>query len=107
MTLKTEVCSCPNRGRLTAALDFLPTFVYNMKVIEGKGKSIILGCGYTSWVLDTMKTDYTLKLSSIEDLGKKCISDGYFACEKSVQQFVSDAKIIELIVAWMGDYCHE
>ena len=107
MTLKTEVCSRPNRGRLTAALDFLPTFVYNMKVIEGKGKSIILGCGYTSWALDTMKTDYTLKLSSIEDLGKKCISDGYFACEKSVQQFVSDAKIVELIVAWMGDCCHE
>jgi len=54
-----------------------------------------------------MKTDYTLKLSSIEDLGKKCISDGYFAYDKSVQQFVSDAKIIELIVAWMRDYCHE
>lgn len=107
MTLKTEACSRPNRHRLTAAIDFLPTFVYNRKVIEGKGKSAILGCGYTSWVLDAMKTDYTLKLSSIEDLGKKCISDGYFACEKSIQQFVSDVKIIELIVAWMGDYCHE
>ena len=107
MTLKTEVCSCPNRGRLTAALDFLLTFIYNTKLIEGKGKFIILGCDYTSWVLDTMKTDYTLKLSSIEDLGKKCIFDGCFSCEKSVQQFVSDAKIIELIVAWMGDYCHE
>lgn len=107
MTLKTEVCSRPNSGRLTAAIDFLPTFAYNTKVIEGKGKSIILGCGYTSCVLDTMKTDYTLKLSSIDDLRKICISDGYFACEKSVQQIVSDAKIVELIVAWMGDYCHE
>ena len=85
----------------------MPTFVYNTKVIEGKGKSVILGCGYTSCVLDTMKKDYTLKLSSIEDLEKKCISAGYFACEKSVQQFVSDTKIVELIAAWTGDYRHE
>ena len=107
MTLKTEDCSHPNRSRVTAAIDFLPTFVYNTKAIEGKGKSVIPGCSYTSCVLDTMKTDYTLKLPSIEDLGKKCISDGYFACEKSVQQFASDARIAELIVAWAGDYCHE
>jgi len=107
MTLKTEVSSRPDRSRLTATLDFLATFVYNKKVIEEKGKSVILGCGYISSILDTMKTNYSLKLSSIEDLGKKCISDGYFTCEKSVQQFVSDARIVELIVAWMGDYCHE
>jgi hypothetical protein len=46
-------------------------------------------------------------MSSIEDLGKKCVFDGYAACENSVRQFVDDAKIVELIVAWMGDYCHE
>jgi hypothetical protein len=107
MTLKTEICSRPNRGRLTATLDFLQTFVYNKKVIEVKDGSIILGCSYTLNILDTMESSYTLKLSSIEDLGKKCISDGYFACEKSVQQFVSDAKIIKLINAWMGDCCNE
>jgi hypothetical protein len=107
MTLRTGVCGRLQSGRPTAALDFLATFVYNRKVIKGKGKSVIPGCSYTLLTLDTMKLPYALKLSSIEDLGRKCISDGYFACEESVRQFVSDAKIIELIVAWMGDCCDE
>jgi len=54
-----------------------------------------------------MKASYQFRMSSIEDLGKKCVFDGYAACENSVRQFVDDAKIVELIVAWMGDYCHE
>ena len=107
MTLKTEVRSRNNRVRTTAALDFLPAFVYNMRAIKGKDKPIILDCNYTLRALDTMNTDYSLKRSYIKDLRKKCFSDGYFTCEKSVQRFASDAKIVESIAAWTGGCCHE
>ena len=55
----------------------------------------------------SMSSNYFISVSSIEDLANKCIKDGYEATEDSVQQFVSDSHIIKLIVAWMGDYCHE
>ena len=107
MTLKTEVCPDVLTDRMPAAIDFLATFGYNRKVIEAKDESRILDCSNTLWLMIIMKQKYFISLSSIEDLANKCIKDGYEATEDSVQQFVSDSHIIKLIVAWMGDCCHE
>jgi hypothetical protein len=107
MTLKTEVCRHVLTGRCQTAIDFLATFGYNKKVIEAKDKSRILDCGNTLWLMIGMSSNYFISVSSIEDLANKCIKGGYEATEDSVQQFVSDSHIIKLIVAWMGDYCHE
>ena len=107
MTLKTEVCRHALAGRCQTAIDFSVTFSYNRKVIEAKGKSKILGCGNTLWLIISMSSDYIIDVLYIEDLASKCIKDGYEATEDSVQQFVSDSHIIKLIVAWVGDFCHE
>ena len=107
MTLKTEVCPDALTDRMPAAIDFLATFGYNRKVIEAKDKSRILDCSNTLWLMIIMKQKYFISLSSIEDLANKCFFDGYEATEDSVQQFVSDSHIVKLIVAWMGDCCHE
>jgi len=107
MTLKTEVCPDVLTDRMPAAIDFLATFGYNRKVIEAKDESRILDCSNTLWLMIIMKQKYFISLSSIEDLANKCFFDGYEATEDSVQQLVSDSHIVKLIVAWMGDYCHE
>ena len=107
MTLKTEVCPDVLTDRMPAAIDFLATFGYNRKVIEAKDESKILDCSNTLWLMIIMKQKYFISLSSIEDLANKCFFDGYEATEDSVQQFVSDSHIVKLIVAWMGDCCHE
>ena len=92
--------------RLPDTIDFLATFIYNKKVIEGRGDTLIPDCRNKLCGLDTMHLSYQVNLSSIEDIGNKCLSNGYIAQKDSVEQFVSDARIIELIVAWMGDYSH-
>ena len=107
MTLKTEFCRHVLTGRKQTALDFLATFGYSRKVIETKDKSRILDCSNTLWLMISMKQKYFISLSSIEDLANKCLFDGYEATEGSVQQFISDSHVVKLIVAWMGDCCHE
>ena len=107
MTLKTEVCRHVLTDRWQTAIDFLATFGYNMKVIKAKDESRILDCGNTLWQMISMSSNYFISVSSIEDLASKCIKDGCEATEDSVQQCMSDSHIIKLIVAWMGDYCHE
>ena len=107
MTLKTEVCRHVLTDRMPAAIDFSAIFGYNNKAIEAKDESRILDCGNTLWLMISMKQKYFISLSSIEDLASKCFFDGYEATEDSVQQFVSDSHIVKLIVAWMGDCCHE
>lgn len=107
MTFRTEVCSHRRMAGMTGTIDFLATFVYNRKVIKRKGNAHILDCRNKLCELDTMDLSYHVNLSSIEDIGNICLSNGYIANKDSVQQFVSDARIIELVVAWMGDYSHE
>ena len=107
MTLKTGVCRHVLTGRCQTAIDFSATFGYNKKLIEAKDESKILDCGNTLWLIIGMLSSYFISVSSIEDLANKCINDGYEATEDSVQQFVTDSHIIKLIIAWMGDCCHE
>ena len=107
MTFKTEVCPDALTDRMLADIDFFATLGYNKKAIEAKDESRILDCSNTLWLMIIMKQKYFISLSSIEDLANKCFFDGYEATEDSVQQLVSDSHIVKLIVAWMGDYCHE
>mgnify|MGYP007063718726 CR=1 FL=1 len=85
MTLKAEVCRHALTGRFQTKIDFLATFGYSKKAIEARDKSKILDCSNTLWLMISMSANYSIGLSSIEDLANKCITDGYEAIEDSVQ----------------------